>query len=123
MVFGERLRSERKRVGLTQGDLADRASVESQTQSLYETNKRRPKADYLAAIAEVGLDVNFVLTGNRAVGDIAADEADLLDSFRSLESEDRTALVRVARAMTGKRPSSSTLHEERIEYVSEGAVP
>ncbi|WP_337926484.1 S24 family peptidase [Vreelandella profundi] len=33
---------------------------------LYESNERSPKADYLAALYEVGVDTHYIVTGNRS---------------------------------------------------------
>ncbi len=70
--IGARLRQERERTGLSQTEfaaIADRAGVAGatrQSQSLYEKGKRMPDAGYLAAIAVAGVDVLYVLTGQRS---------------------------------------------------------
>lgn len=64
-TFGERLRSERNRLLLTQDQMAEKAGVTKQTQGLYERDKRSPNAEYLLALAGLGLDVLYVLTGQR----------------------------------------------------------
>lgn len=65
--FGERLREERERLGMTQAQFGDLAQVTKKTQMLYESGDRSPKADYMAAVAEAGVDVQYLLTGNRLV--------------------------------------------------------
>jgi phage repressor protein C with HTH and peptisase S24 domain len=65
--LGERLREERERLGMSQTQFGDLAQVTKKTQMLYEGDQRSPKADYLTAIAEQGVDVQYVLTGNRSV--------------------------------------------------------
>lgn len=65
--LGERLREERERLGLSQTQFGDLAQVTKKTQMLYEGDQRSPKADYLTAIASQGVDVQYVLTGNRSV--------------------------------------------------------
>lgn len=65
--LGERLREERERLGLSQTLFGDLAQVTKKTQMLYEGGHRSPKAGYLTAIAEQGIDVQYVLTGNRSV--------------------------------------------------------
>jgi transcriptional regulator with XRE-family HTH domain len=42
--------------------------VAANAQGKYESGERLPKADYLAALASVGVDVLFVLTNRRATG-------------------------------------------------------
>ncbi|MDN4591242.1 hypothetical protein DBA29_22425 [Xenophilus aerolatus] len=63
--FAARLREERKRLGLSQGELAAAGGVQLNAQSNYETGKRSPDAEYLEAIAMHGVDVAYVLTGHR----------------------------------------------------------
>jgi phage repressor protein C with HTH and peptisase S24 domain len=65
ITLGDRLREERNKKGLTQADFAALAGVTKRSQSLYEGNERTPKADYLAALHDVGVDTHYVLTGNR----------------------------------------------------------
>ncbi|MDI5921168.1 S24 family peptidase [Halomonas sp. LR5S13] len=78
--FGERLRGERERLGLTQTQIGDLAGVTKKTQMLYESGERSPKADYLTAISGVGADVEYVLTGNRSVrGSIGSTGASRLE--------------------------------------------
>lgn len=63
---GARLREERTRLHLSQAAFADVAGVTKTTQGNYETNKRSPDATYLATIAASGVDVQYVVTGQRA---------------------------------------------------------
>ncbi len=52
--IGDRLREERERLGLSQTQFGDLASVTKKTQMLYEGDQRSPKADYLSSIASAG---------------------------------------------------------------------
>lgn len=65
--FGERLREERERLSLTQAQFGQLAQVTKKTQMLYESGERSPKADYMTAIASSGVDVQYLLTGERTV--------------------------------------------------------
>jgi len=60
--IGTRLRAERKRLGLTQHALGAIGGVAVNAQGKYESGERLPKADYLVAVAEGGVDVLYVLT-------------------------------------------------------------
>lgn len=66
-TIGERLRDERERLGLSQTALGAIGGVLKQAQLKYEQGSRMPDAAYLAAVAAHGVDVGFVLTGNRQV--------------------------------------------------------
>ncbi|RQO62196.1 XRE family transcriptional regulator [Pseudomonas sp. KBW05] len=65
MGIGARLKSERLRLGLTQTMLGAAGGVEVNAQGRYEAGVRIPRADYLASIAKVGIDVLYVVTGQR----------------------------------------------------------
>lgn len=63
--IGTRLRAERKRLGLSQQALGAIGGVAANAQGKYESGERLPKADYLVAIADGGVDVLYVLTNRR----------------------------------------------------------
>lgn len=65
MNIFERLKEERNRLGFNQTDFAAIGGVQKLAQINYESGKRNPDSNYLAAIAEVGADVNYILTGRR----------------------------------------------------------
>lgn len=65
MTIGDRLREERERLKLTQPAMAEAAGTTKQTQHAHETNRTPPKANYLAAVAGLGVDVAYVITGER----------------------------------------------------------
>lgn len=68
MVFhniGDRLRSERERLKLSQAALAERGGVKALTQHSYEKGSSYPNADYLSKVVECGVDVFYVVTGKR----------------------------------------------------------
>ena len=67
-TLGSRLRSERKKIGLSQTAFAELAGLRKQSQVHYETGKRYPDGNYLSAIAKHGVDVLYVLTGRRETG-------------------------------------------------------
>ncbi|EPJ88061.1 helix-turn-helix domain-containing protein [Pseudomonas sp. CFII64] len=65
--IGIRLKSERKRLDLSQQELGAIGGIEANAQGLYERGKRFPNAGYLGAVAQAGVDVLFVITGARKV--------------------------------------------------------
>jgi transcriptional regulator with XRE-family HTH domain len=96
--MGERLREERKRLGLSQTEMALIAGGSLRAQQTYEAGKRTPTAEYLAALVARGVDVTFVLTGARKDRDETIDslEAALLCAFRALGSTAKAAIVHIA---------------------------
>lgn len=124
MSFGERLASERKRLGLRQGEFASLVGTDGAKQSLYETGRRELRADYLARLADAGVDVIYVLTGQRAEGEWLEEGASaLLDAYFALPAEMQRALVDFAASLRAQfdRGPAPTLHTRRADY--RGAAP
>lgn len=107
--IGERLREERERLGENQTDFAALAGVTRKTLFGYETAERMPPADALAAWAEIGLDVGYVVLGQRSDGatshHLPPDEELLLDAYRALTATARKALL--AELLTGIKRRTS----------------
>lgn len=100
--FGDRLREERIRLGLNQGELATVAEVSKTTQFNYEKGERSPDAPYLAKVAAAGVDVLYVITGQRAdpnEADLSDGESELLNHYRSMPESDRAAMRRMGSAL------------------------
>lgn len=64
--IGDRLRSERERLKLSQAALAEYGGVKPLTQHSYEKGSSYPNADYLARVNDLGIDAMYVITGARA---------------------------------------------------------
>jgi len=123
--FSLRLREERKRLGLSQEELATIGGVKLNAQSNYENGKRAPDADYLARVAARGLDVGFLFTGERspvvkapaANGEsitpkekdtvmraVTREEAALLDNYEAADERGRAAARSVLDALAQSQP-------------------
>lgn len=81
MSFGERLSEERKRIGLNQKDFSSIAGVTKTSQVNYESGERSPNVNYLQAIESTGVDINYILTGNRA-NKIASDSVKTINQMQ-----------------------------------------
>ena len=115
MSFGSRLAEERKRLGLKQAEFADLVGADVPKQSLYENDKRELRADYLARLARLDVDLVYVLTGRRSEGDWLGDgPSRLLSAYFSLPSEFQMALEDLAEALCrrSERDARSTLSAE-----------
>lgn len=102
MTIGERLKEERNRVGANQTVFAEQCGVTKNTQLAYEKGERSPDANYLAAASTAGIDVLYVVTGERKpqpADSISAREATLLGFFRQLPENEQANLVRTASAL------------------------
>jgi transcriptional regulator with XRE-family HTH domain len=94
------LKEEREALGLSQQALADACGISARSQRNYESGERSPDAAYLAAIAALGADVLFVLTGQRsqpvpATATLRPDQAALLDNYEHSDEVARQAAHRL----------------------------
>lgn len=92
---------ERDRLGLNQAECARLGGVSKNTQGNYETGQTSPSADYLLALAGHGLDMLYVLTGQRGidtVGVLSAEEAALVDNYRAAGPAHQASLRQVGAA-------------------------
>lgn len=102
MAIGERLKQERSRLGFSQTDLAGVGGVGKTTQINYEKGERSPDAGYLAAVAEKGVDVLYVVTGERkpqAPGSLSTDEMQLVERYRLMSPDARNTINSVSEAL------------------------
>lgn len=115
MGIGDRLKEERERLGFSQTDFAALAGASKNSQYNYEKGDRSPDAEYLAAIAAHGVDVQFVVTGERvapALDRITATEAVMLARFRAMTDLDRATLERMSEALAAyAAEGSSSAHD------------
>lgn len=66
--IGVRLREERERLGLSQTAFGELGGASKASQVRYENGGRSPDGEYLSAVAKHGVDVFYVLTGQRMPG-------------------------------------------------------
>lgn len=102
MGIGGRLKGERERLGFNQTEFAAEAGASKNSQYNYEKGVSSPDASYLAAVAEKGVDVLYVVTGERkptSLESITAEEAQLNVYYRTMADADRQSLMRMAYAL------------------------
>ena len=110
MQIADRLKSERKRLGLSQTAFAVAADAVRGTSYNWEKGIGFPTADALAAWANVGLDVLYVVTGSRSFvppPQLTSEEQTLLDYYREASREARKAGLR-ALLSAGESKASQT---------------
>lgn len=102
MGIGDRLKEERERLGLNQTDFATKAGASKNSQYNYEKGERSPDAIYLAAAAGIGVDVLYVVTGQRTpamASSFSDDEAALVAHYRQLPEGDRAHTHKMVNAL------------------------
>lgn len=96
---GTRLREERLRLAYSQEDFGELGGVRRNTQGNYERGERTPDLEYIAAVAKVGVDVVYVITGLRmlsAFTQLNEHEAQIMRLVHELPKEDQAAIARMA---------------------------
>ena len=97
--IGPRLREERERLELTQKEFGVVGGVEPNAQGKYESGERSPRADYLAAVSTLGVDVLYVVLGNRTplVEDgLSSGEEKVLVTYRTLPTAGQDVICNLA---------------------------
>ncbi|UCV13777.1 helix-turn-helix domain-containing protein [Quatrionicoccus australiensis] len=128
--IGERLLEERDRLGLSQSDLAVSGLVTMRSQRNYEKGDRFPDAAYLSAIASVGADVRYIVTGQRdgpAPETLSADERELLALFRAAPLAVKAAAIGAlqggsSKAQKSQKQTSISIGTNHGQVVKGGAV-
>lgn len=64
--IGARIREEREALGLSKTAFAKALGIHRNTQGNYEAGEREPDAAYLAKASKAGIDIGYVLRGERA---------------------------------------------------------
>jgi transcriptional regulator with XRE-family HTH domain len=143
--INDRLKEERLRLGFNKGKMAASGHIANSTYTNYEDGKRSPDGDFLSAIAAVGADVQYILTGLRgkqyrdmggvdAVPDMVANNRSeyltprqkaLLDNVEHCSEEDQRAIERMAllaaKADTDAMNETTNGQEEAINPMKKSA--
>ncbi|MDO8065645.1 helix-turn-helix domain-containing protein [Janthinobacterium sp. SUN206] len=106
--FFDRLKEERKRLGLNQDEFAALGGVKKGAQFNYENGSRTPDSDYLAAVAAAGVDVLYLLTGEHALSALPADEHELLTGYRKLDIRAKARVLGVVEGIVETPYDSAT---------------
>ena len=115
-TIGDRLRQVRAYFGLNQTDMSARMGVVVRPYQSYEAGKRLPQAEGLQALAGMGVDTNWLLTGaGQMLRDVLPEPPGPLDDrlleicIETLEAE----LAAAGRALTPARKAAavSALYE------------
>lgn len=99
--IGARLQAERKRLDLTQDQMASLVGVSKRTLASYEGGAREPGAALLNLAAGAGVDILYVLTGAplpQAADSLSAEEVEFVALLRRMDESDQAVMKRTAKA-------------------------
>lgn len=83
-TVGERVKEERKRLGLTQAELAQACGFNARAVKAAEANENWPSGPLLAGMLRMGMDVVYILSGARNAA-LQPAELTLLTAWRNAE--------------------------------------
>lgn len=104
--IGERLREERLRIGVSQVDFAMYCGASRNALLQWERGETAPNAGVLATMTNLGVDVLYVVTGQRqgeSESTLAPEEKALLSAWRNSSDKGRALLGAAAEVL---RPDS-----------------
>lgn len=118
MSVHERLKTERERLELSQTRFADLAKVGKTTVINWEKGASAPDALQLAAMAAVGADVLYVVTGQRSqevaeIDLLPSDERVLVDTYRRCNPDARRNLIQTAALLAAGVVALDEAHQAR----------
>ncbi|UJA03480.1 XRE family transcriptional regulator [Acinetobacter johnsonii] len=103
---GERLRQERSRLGLSQKDFAALFGKQNMAVMRYEKGERVMWQDDLEALHASGVDVWYLITGERSRPDLLSDDAkELLKLWDAVEPSQKETLLKLVRNFAESFPN------------------
>lgn len=114
MNCGERLKEERERLKLTQDAFAAIGNISKRAQINYEQGVRSPDTEYLYALSTIGIDVQYIITGQRSTPSLTEEENELINLWRKANIHAKHAswgaLTAEAQAAAGAHKYQQTNH-------------
>ncbi len=110
MNLCERLKEERERLGFSQTAFAAVADASKHAQINWEKGIASPNAIALAAWADAGLDVLYVVTGDRSFvppKKLTSEEETMLEYFSQADKEARKAALRALLSVATPTPTTT----------------
>ncbi|MCV9878839.1 helix-turn-helix domain-containing protein [Brenneria izbisi] len=108
-LFASRLKSERSRLSLKQGDAADICGVSREMWSKYERGIAVPGGEVLMLFAMAGANVQFVLTGESSENvALSRDEQEIVEHYRTAPLAVKSAVLAALTAGTTAQQSAGT---------------
>ena len=117
-LFGNRLKEQRKKMGLTQADAAQKAGIERETWGKYERGVFMPSGDVLISFLSMGINVSDLFAAEEPFRQpetiLSAEEQELLTQFRQLNQDGKTAIFSMLFALLPKKAAEN--HQVQRHY-------
>ena len=120
MTIGDRLREERERLEFSQPAFAGLAETTKKSQIDYEKGITFPKANYLEVIANVGADVQYIVTGVRSTASLTPMEQMFLERFRGAPKAVQDEALLTLMGRQGQPSSAKQIFHASVGQAIEG---
>ena len=97
-LFANRLKVERKKLGLTQSQLAEKCGITREMWGKYERGVALAGSEVLFSLSEIGVDIGFLFSGVRSVP-LTETETALLEDYRESNEQGKEAIEKTASAL------------------------
>lgn len=106
-MLQNRLKEERERLGLTQDAFSAMAGAKRRTLVDWEKGVSSPTAAQMSLLSEIGVDVYYVLTGQRVglATTLSAREFALVENYRAAPEAGKSALDTTSAYLAGGSPA------------------
>lgn len=108
-TFGNRLKEQRKKLGLTQAEIAEKCGISMRMWGDYERDKYQPRSETLFLLAREGIDIDYVMTGmlsektfKQPENSLTDKELELLALFRQASELGQAVILSAARGAEKK---------------------
>lgn len=95
-TIGQRLAEERRRLGYNQTEFGELGGIKKGTVINWEKDLTSPTGTFLAEIAKIGADINYIITGQRTEKVLEPRETALIDNYRNSSEKDKKVIESVA---------------------------
>lgn len=130
-LIGLRLKEERERLSYSQVDFAAAGGASKRSQIDWEQGKLVPNAEFLALVAGLGVDVQYVLTGVASTATLTSDEQELVVGYRALDIRGKANMLGMldvvgttpkvsAKPVATPRTGSQFLGKIKAKHVTQG---
>jgi len=117
-TIGERIKQERERLGLTIPQFAEAAGAKKNTVIDWQKDASSPPALKLAALANIGVDTQYVVTGVRSATAFSNEEIQLVEQYRAMDPDTKRRTM--AMVYGGTPPSVSQVFKGNVGQHYEG---
>lgn len=109
-------------MGLNQERFAALGGVKKGAQGLYETGQRAPDASYLLSLSQHGIDIAYILTGQRQAPQESAEISRFVALFTQLSQRERRAVEALVGVLAGASADQLMRHLAGFDGPSIGQI-